>query len=76
MPPASHNTHLVSQICAYLKDKLESVRSRFTKSLKSFGHISYASRLDRLKAETVELCRLKSDLTMMFSIIRGFVDIM
>ena len=43
--------------------------------VKGFGHISYAARLDRLKAETLELRRLKSDLTMVFSVIRGFVDI-
>jgi len=60
----------------YLKDKLESVQRRFTKRLKGFGHISHAARLDRLdKAETLELRRLTSDLTMTFSIIRGFVDI-
>ena len=35
--------------------------------------MSYAIRLDRLKAETLELRRLKSHLTMMFSITRGFV---
>ena len=33
------------------------------------------STSDRLEAETLELRRLKSDLTVMFSIIRGFVDI-
>jgi len=49
-----------------------SVRER----LKGFGHILYAARLDRLKAETLELRRLKHDLTTMFSIIRGFVDIL
>jgi len=38
-------------------------------------YISYAARLDRLEAETLELRRLKSDLTTVFSIIRGFVDI-
>jgi len=59
----------------YLIDKLESVQGRFTKRLKGFGHISYAARPDRLKAETLELHRVKSDLTMMFSIVRGFVDI-
>ena len=48
---------------------------RFTKRLKSFGHISHAARLDRLEAETLELRRFKSDLSMMFSTIRGFVDI-
>jgi len=33
------------------------------------------STSDRLEAETLQLRRLKSDLTVMFSIIRGFVDI-
>jgi len=32
------------------------------------------STCDRLEAETLQLRRLKSDLTVMFSIIRGFVD--
>ena len=59
----------------YLKDKLESVQRRCSKRLKGFGRISYAARLDRLKAETLELRRFKSDLTMMFSFIRSFVDI-
>jgi len=76
-------SHLKTVMCSwwspryvYLKDKLESVQRRFTKHLKGFGHVSHAARLDRLKAETLrELHRLKSDLTMMFSIIRGFVDI-
>ena len=44
----------------YLKDKLDSVQRRLTKRLKSFGHISHAARLDRLKAETLELLRFKS----------------
>jgi len=40
----------------------------------TYGHISYAARLDHLEAETVELRRLKSDLTTTVSIIRGFTD--
>ena len=69
-----YNSPIWSPRYVYLKDKLESVQRRFTKRLKSFGHISYAARLDRLKAETLELRRLKSDLTTMFCVIRGFVD--
>jgi len=69
-----YNSPIWSPRYVYLKDKLESVQRRFTKRLKSFGHISYAERLDRLKAETLELRRLKSDLTTMFCVIRGFVD--
>jgi len=40
----------------------------------TYGHISYAARLDYLEAETVELRRLKSDLTTTVSIIRGFTN--
>ena len=50
-----------------VKNKLESVQRRFTKRLKGFGNISYAARLDRLKAKTLELRRLRSDLTMFFN---------
>ena len=74
-PLLEYNSVIWSPRYEYLKDKLESVQRRFTKRLKGFGHISHAARLDRLKAETLELRRLTSDLTMTFSIIRGFVDI-
>jgi len=40
---------------------------KITKTLRGFG-------LDRLKAETLELRHLKCDLTVMFSIIRGFLE--
>jgi len=56
-------------LVAYLLER------RFTKCLKGFDHISYAARLDRLKAETLESRRLKSDLIKTFSIIPGFVAI-
>ena len=74
-PLLEYNSVIWSPRYVYLKDKLESVQRRFTKRLKGFGHISHAARLDRLKAETLELRRLTTDLTMTFSIIRGFVDI-
>jgi len=74
-PLLEYNSPIWSLRHVYLKDKLESVQGRFTKRLKGFGHISYAARLDRLKAETLELRRVKSDLTMMLTIVRGFVDI-
>ena len=74
-PLLEYNSVIWSPRYVYLKDKLESVQRRFTKRLKGFGHISHAARLDRLKAETLELRRLTSDLTMTFSIIRDFVDI-
>ena len=71
-----YNSPIWSPRYVYLKDKLESVQRRFTKRLNGFGHISYAARPDRLKAETLELKRWKSDLTRMFSIIRRFLLIL
>jgi len=56
-------------------DKLESVHWGCIKRFNVIGHLLYTKRLDRLNAETLELRRLKSDLTMVFCIIRGFVDI-
>jgi len=67
-PLLEYNSPVWSPTYVYLKDKLESVQRRFTKCLNGFDHISYAARLDHLKSETLELRRLKSDLTMMFSI--------
>ena len=59
-----YNSPVWSPRYVYLKDKLESVQRRVTKRLNGFGRISYAARLDRLKAETLELCRLKSNLNL------------
>jgi len=53
---------------------LKTSSNRFGVDLR-FSHVSYAARLDRLGAETLELRRLTSDLTIMFSIFPGFVDI-
>ena len=52
-PLLEYNSPVWSPRYVYLKDKLVSVQRRFTKRLKGFGHISYAARLDRLKAETL-----------------------
>lgn len=51
------------------------MQRRFTKRLRGFRQISYAERLLGLNAETLELRRLKLDLSMIFCIIRGFVNI-
>ena len=66
-PLLEYNSLIESPRYVYIKDKIESVQRRFTRRLKGFGHVSYAARLDHLKAETLDLCRVKSDLTTMFS---------
>jgi len=50
-------------------DKIESVQRRFTKYIGSLSNLSYPERLDVLHTESLELRRLKFDLTMMFRII-------
>ena len=74
-PLLEYDSPVWSPRYAYLINKLESVQRRFTKRLRGFRQISYADRLVHLNAETLELRRLKSDLTMIFCVIRGFVSI-
>jgi len=52
--------------------KIESVQRRFTKNIGTLSSLTYPERLDVLHAESLELRRLKCDLTMMFRIIRGY----
>src|ERR1044071_2591756 len=51
---------------------LESIQRRFTKRLSGLWDIPYITRLDMLKAETLELRTLKIDLTMYYKIINGY----
>ena len=53
--------------------KIESVQRSFTKRLSGLEDLSYmhADRLTNLKSDTLELRRLKSDLTMYYFIIHG-----
>ena len=55
--------------------RLESVQRRFTKKLNGLNHMSYERRLKTLCAESLELRRLKLDLTMMYKISRSIVAI-
>ena len=55
--------------------KLECVQRRFTKRLAGLGDMPYCERLRSLGAETLELRRLKYDLTMYFKIFHGYVDL-
>jgi len=47
-------------------EKIESVQRRITKYIGGFKNLSYMERLLRLNAETLEIRRLKSDLTLMY----------
>ena len=54
--------------------QLESVQHRFTKKLDGLNHM-YEHRLNTLCSESLELRRLKLDLTMMYKISRSIVAI-
>jgi hypothetical protein len=55
--------------------KVESVQRKFTKRVPGLRTVSYQARLEALKLETLELRRLKFDLTQVFKILNGFVDV-
>jgi hypothetical protein len=61
----------------YIADilKIESVQRRFTKRLKAMWFKPYCARLNILKSDSLQVRRLKADLTMMFKILNGLVDI-
>ena len=54
---------------------LESVQRRFTKRLTGLEHESYSKRLKILKSETMEIRRIKFDLTLYYKIIHNFVHV-
>ena len=54
--------------------KIESVQRLFTKRLSGMKEIPYPDRLKCLNAESLELRRIKCDLSMYFKLVRGFVD--
>jgi hypothetical protein len=56
-------------------DLLESVQRRFTKRLNGMAGLQYSDRLQQLKAESLELRRIKIDLCMYYKIIFEFVDL-
>jgi len=55
--------------------RIEAVQRRFTKKLSGYRHISYDTRLRLLRAESLELRRLKLDLIMMYKILHGLVAV-
>jgi len=54
---------------------IETVQRRFTKRLYGFNALSYAERLARLNAETLELRRLKFDLATIYKITHDLIAI-
>ena len=53
--------------------KVEAIQKRFTKRLKGLEDKSYKDRLNFLKAESLELRRIKADLTMCYKILHNAV---
>ena len=53
---------------------IESVQRSFTKRLPGLQNLNYPQRLERLKLESLELRRLKADLTLLYKIIFKLVD--
>ena len=54
---------------------MESVQRRFTKKLRGLKSKPYPERLKCLNAETIELRRIKFDLSMYFKVLHDLVDI-
>jgi len=52
---------------------VERVQRGFTKRLRGFKHLTYSERLSHLKAETLELRRLKTDLLLIYKILHKLV---
>ena len=56
-------------------DLLESVQRCFTRRLPSLKFYSYTDRLKILKIDSLELRRLRTDLSMYYKILNGLVDL-
>ena len=54
---------------------IESLQQKFTKRLPGYSHLDYASRLDRLEMESLELRLLHTDLIQTYKIIFGLTSI-
>jgi len=56
-------------------DKIESIQRRFTKRLYGLSNFSYEARLSYLCIDSLEVRRLKADLTMYYRILYNLVDV-
>ena len=54
---------------------IEAVQRKFTKFLPGLFNDSYQTRLSRLGLESLEIRRIKADLTLLYKIINNLVDI-
>ena len=54
---------------------IEAVQRRFTKRVPGMKDLSYPQRLAKLKLDTLELRRLRTDLITMFKILHNVIDI-
>ena len=55
--------------------QLEQIQRRFTKRLSGFTSLSYSERLAQLCADSLEVRRLKNNLTVIFKMLHGLIDI-
>jgi hypothetical protein len=61
----------------YIKDieALEKVQRRFTRILPDFRHLEYEDRLSKYNLTSLYARRLGHDLTLVFKLVRGFIDL-
>ena len=57
------------------KVSLEKVQRRFTKRLPGLQHLTYCQRLNKLQLESLELRRLRLDLTFAYKLVFGLTDL-
>ena len=74
-PILEYNSSVWSPSYARYIDVLEKVQRRFTKGLSGFKHLSYADRLHKLGAETLELRRLRADLILVYKIVHQLITV-
>ena len=55
--------------------EVESFQKRFTKRLKCLHEVDYQNRLLALGLDSLELCRLRADLTLTYKILFGLIDV-
>jgi len=54
---------------------LEAVQRRFTKRIPEIKHLTYYQRLSKLKLESLELRRLRTDLLFAYKLVFGMLDV-
>jgi len=69
-----HNSFVWSPSSLQDIDAIEQVQRRFTKRLRGYHNYSYDTRLKLLNSQSLELCRLHTDLIWRYKIVFGVVD--